>query len=332
MSLPKTELEKLNHIDCLNIAGRAIPLLPYWDGESWHGWVIKDNQLIDFHPHDVRQGEYFGVKAAEENDIILPFIEFFWQHASWPDLFMLYYRISDDIQNLLTSLAKIDHFFITRDSIGSGVSFFVATEIEYLITVSRSIFDLLQEIISVIWKTHIILIDQNAQQMKDKMHLPKSFKDILITNNRLRTKEEIIAKYHFIDELASFYSNIGEFFFCLRSYRDDLIHLGVVLDYIYSTEKGFCVDIKRKPFSLFNIWKDEYKYNDHIYSLRPFLAHIMCYTIGSCNAFIDVIRRTIQFPEPLTSKCRVYNRYFNNSSIITYFEVSRNNIIWWSIE
>jgi hypothetical protein len=97
------------------------------------------------------------VRAAQ-NDTWIQFVDLMWQRANWPEVGRTIQGI-DYFHLLATSVAKLRHFFEARETIGQGlISSFVQTELEYLITVARSVFDLL-EALATIWSQRVRLID-----------------------------------------------------------------------------------------------------------------------------------------------------------------------------
>src|SRR4051812_17234914 len=129
LRLSNTALSKIPYLDVLSIQGRYVNLMPLWDSGRWRAWLPAGDDVREVEAHGAEQLDYVAHERASPTDVIIPFIEFMWQYGSWPDVVHLIPRARSDIHNLATSLAKIDHFFQTRDVIGQGVAHFVQTEI-----------------------------------------------------------------------------------------------------------------------------------------------------------------------------------------------------------
>lgn len=131
-----------------------------WDGGRWCIWIPGPNGMIELHPTQAYHADYVAHSAAGPNDIVIPFVDLMWQRASWPEICPLISAISADFHNFGTSVEKLTYFFEHRNEV-PAVTAFVKTELEYLFTLSRSVFDLLHEAISLIWNSRIRLIDRN---------------------------------------------------------------------------------------------------------------------------------------------------------------------------
>jgi hypothetical protein len=100
------------------------------------------------------------------------------------------FGLQDDVFNLSASLAKIRLLHRTRKEHKTGVSRMVATEAEYLHGVCRSIFDLWQDVMVVIWDS-ITLADPNVK----KKQLKQRYRQMVFSDNTLRTVEEVVERF-----------------------------------------------------------------------------------------------------------------------------------------
>jgi len=288
--------------------------------------------LRAIHPPEAVDADYLGKQAARANDISFPFVEFLWQRASWPAVVRTLPRIRRDLRNFGTCLAKIDHYFESADRLGFGARAFVATELEYLFTLSRSMFDLIQEVIRAIWDQTQFLNDPVRQKAKRRM--PKSFADVALKGDTEVPAPNIQQKFQVPRELADAYASIAPFFAQVRRFRDSVVHRGNSVDVVFVTERGFCVDPAAAPFCHFQVWgRKELWFNDKIASLRPFLAHVVVQTLDGCCALLDAMAAGIGFPEQLAPEYGVHQRFGHNDSIINakmIFEGRASG--WWREE
>lgn len=326
MNLSLEELSKISHLKCEELHGRAIPLLPLWDGSEWHMWIpTQERGLIKMKPIDVGEGDCFAKAPAKESDLYIPFFEFMLKRAYWPELSSKIRGIASDVQNLGTSLAKIDMFYAHREKLSLGASDFVATELEYILLVCRSLFDLLQEVIARIWK-NVKLFDTSVQ----KRDLRPSFRQMVIESNQLRTLSQIQERYGLPEELARFYFEAGPFFQQLRSGRDAIAHHGKDIGTIFVTERGFALARTEEPFASFGVWREEHYFNEKLASLRPILAHVIFTTIFTCNSFVEAVSRVIAFPPDIAPDYHVFRRGSNNEALVASLGVLRGENPWWA--
>lgn len=329
MRIPAADLKKITYLNVEAVGDRIINLVPLWDGAGWHLWMPQpDGSLLTMRPSDSSHSDYVAKEPARHDDIHLPFVEFMWKHASWEDVAVRVRALSEDVHNLAASMAKIDHAFECRKTIGHGVGKFVATEVEYVFGVCRSLFDLLQEIVAAVWE-RIQLVDPELHRKKRK--LPSSFAKVAMQGDRVMTSDEVAAKYHLPAPIASFYASHADFFGMLRRYRNDVVHGLAGQQLIFDTERGFGIPSWNNPFSAMIEWRQEDRYNDRVLSLRPVLGHVICNTIYACNGFTDVVSRVITFPADLAPGYRYFMRSFHNAALLAVQEVHRRQASpWWA--
>jgi hypothetical protein len=293
------ELAKLPHINAAALQGRTILLMPVWDGAAWNQWVDgPEGQLLKIQVVDAVRSNYLAKAAARQDDLHIPFVDLMWQRASWPTVSKLIMGICDDFHVMATIAAKLEHFHETREGIPPNlVGSFVQSEIEHLLTVVRSIFDLLQEIMAHFWNEHVKLSDPVAEARRQKRKFPDTFRKIVLTDKTSRTATEISDSYGLPRPTSEMYEKYAPFFLSLRASRDRIVHGGSSVDVIFATDKGFCVDPKSKYFSDFP-WKEEHYYNSGITSLRPWLAHVVLQTIEACTDIMFSLASVVAFPEP----------------------------------
>ncbi|MEX0595316.1 MAG: hypothetical protein WD512_02370, partial [Candidatus Paceibacterota bacterium] len=312
------------YLDITNVNGRVIPSLSYKNDEGkWILWVPMNEKLTMLYACPA-ESEYISNKPDNENDVLLNFYNFFLKHISYPDINPKIRSIRDDFHNICTVIAKIDTYYNLKVDKNIEVHRFVSTELEYLFVVCRSLFDLLQEIISGVW-SKVTIFDKQIH----KKTLPKSFREMIIKNNKLLSQEEIQSRYNIPESMAKYYFEIAPFFLVLREYRDKVVHSGKTVDIVFELENGFAVDKSSEPFASFNVWKESDFYNVNLASLRPVIHHIITITLKSCDDFIDVISSIIKFPPSLIPNHNIYTRGYHTTAyinLINTIEAQR----WWN--
>lgn len=330
--LNRDELRKVPYVDVANLGGRTLYLLPYWNGSRWHLWMPQpDGTLLELHPRDAAQTDYVAAEAAAEDDMAIYFVNVVWQRLATGAIRKQFRAILDDFHSLATSVAKIDHFFGCSERIGLGSSMFVGTELEYILIRCRSVFDHLQEVISVAWDTEVRLDDPDRQ--KKKRRPPQSFADVLFANNQRRTSEAIVDKYQFPKALAEAYVATEPFFTSVRDARNRIIHGLGSRDLIFRTERGWCVsqdDSHFRDFGGWDIWTAAHRYNDRLVSLRPLLAHLVFGTISACGQMADSFVAEISCPAPIAPNHTVFVRSMHGSALARLDKVLEGGSPWWA--
>jgi hypothetical protein len=326
----QTALAKLPYLNATALGERAIFLMPMWDGQAWHLWInTPDGDLIEMHTIDTVHSNYLAKKAANDADIFVAFIDFMSQRASWPELVRLIAGICDDFHMMATCAAKLEYFHRTRDSIDRLlIASFVRSEIEYLIVLARSVFDLVQEVISIIWNNRVRLSDPTAEALRKQHRLPRTFSDVVLKGETLRTAEQIGARYGLPPLMAEQYAKQAPFFSSLRAARERIIHGGSRIDTIFATERGFCVSPQSKLYGDYP-WTEAHRYNENLVSLRPWIARIIFKTVEACSDVMSGLAGTIPFPEEMAPGYHVFVRDPANGAYSRLLKVATGEIIWW---
>lgn len=330
-TLTLDELRKVTYLDTEHLEGRIVKLMPFWDGTHWHMWFPTSLGLMEGKVVDTTEGDYVARAPAKNSDLFIPFVHLMWQRASWPEIYPLILAISDDFHNMGTSVAKLKHFFDCRSTIPSGgANRFALTELEYLVTLTRTVFDLLQEMISAIWKERVRLRDESAEAYRRGHALPETFSKLVFNNKEsLKTTEEIEKQYALPRPLAEQYADIGPFFSHLREVRNNVIHGGSGFGHIFDTERGFCVNPKTSPFNLFDGWRPEHYYNENLVSLLPWIAHTILQTIDACNKLTGVFASIILIPPEIAPGYSIFIRGPHNKALADLLKVNTGGTPWW---
>jgi hypothetical protein len=206
---------------------------------------------------------------------------------------------------------------------------FASTELEYIVILARTTFDLLQEMMAKIWDQRVRLNDPTAEAIRKRRKLRDKFSDLCLEEKRRpRTAAEIETRFALPRAMAEQYAVAGDFFFELRNVRDGIVHSGKDFDLIFETERGFCVSPRTPPFSAFN-WQSQYTYNENLVSVLPWLSNIILRTIGTCTGLMNAFASLIPLPEQLAPGYRVFVRGPNNEALIEVLEIHNGTSPWW---
>jgi hypothetical protein len=306
--------------------------MPYWDGSEWHSWVRTDKGLIKVRPVEVAVGDYVAKAPIRPSDLHLTFVEFMWQRASWDSICRYISSIIDDFHNLATSCAKIDFYFQERARIGHGVSQFVSTEIEFVVTCARSVIDLLYDATRTLWRAHVRLGDPKAEALRKAVNLKDSFSRVIYAaDSSVNSAAALVDKYGLPEQIAEAYVLIGNFLAPLRKFRDSVIHHGKEIPTIFVTDQGFCVDRRAQPFVSFDVWSDSHKFGTNsLVSLRPLIAHFVFGCFDACGTLASAFERSFHFPPPLAPDHGIYLRGHHSESLLPLQELLKGGSAWWN--
>ncbi|WP_315766992.1 MULTISPECIES: hypothetical protein [unclassified Bradyrhizobium] len=299
------KLSAIPFFDPAALPGHFICSTMFYDGE-WHAWINAGDQLFKTRMWPAETC-YFGTSAERPTDLSLHFIDLMAQKLSVFPITRQLFGLQADVYNLAASLAKIQLFHRTRKEIGQGVPRMVATEVEYLYNVCRSIFDLWQEVLFTFWDG----VQLNDTSIK-KRKLKKSYADMLFSSNNARTKQELVGRFGIPSALAECYVESTEFFTDLRAFRDRVVHGGGQPPTIFEDDSGFLIAAARVPFRDLNIWGDEETHPNDLVPLLPALSYAIYRTIATCENFSRTIEANFTLLPPIVPKFRLLMRgYFD---------------------
>lgn len=257
----------------------------------------------------ISNGFYFSLNKKDGNDTYIKYIDFIYQKTPCFSS-NIANKILSDIMNLLISLAKIDFFDKLDNSYNLNPSDFLLTEIEYILIVCRSLFDLLQEFINFSLSCFKYTYD-GGKTFKKISNLPQSFFDL--ANN---DPESLIKKYKLPPFIFDFYDRYKKFFKYLRDMRNDIIHYGKtdLEGKIYKLDdKGFVFSI-RDNINFANFAKDFNLLGENdlqtISPILPVVAYIIFISIESLSEFVKILENEKFFQQisDIAPKYKVYYR------------------------
>jgi hypothetical protein len=316
------EIRKIPFIDHANLFGRVINALWFFEDNEWHLWVCTTEGLKKISGFPT-EGFYFAKAPERESDINLTFLEFIAQHACWPSIVKPLLGLRNDFLNMSASVKKFDILRDYASTLKTSASRLVITELEYLFGLCRSVYDLLQEVISGLWD-NVHLIDATAK----KKQLPKTFSRLALSADQPRSASELQDKFFLPEQLSEFYVRSSPFFVTLRQFRDRFYHGGETFDLVFVSDKGFAVNENLQPFASFGVWNMEHRLPNGLCSLRPAIAYIVNETLRVCEDFAVTIQRIIQFLPPVVPGFHFYMRgYFTD--VLQSNRRVLEKCLWW---
>ena len=217
------------------------------------------------------------------------------------------HSVIGDIMNFAAVFEK--YHLIFRHSHGQdGYELLVASELEGLFYLVRSLYDQLQAIIKAIW-TNTLLFDRSTK----KHELPDSFRRVVLRGQppNPRSPDEIAEHFGLPKDIARFYADEVAFFRLCKDLRESVAHHGKSLadQPIFRMENGFAVDVTRRPYSAFACWPDGSLQNTRLGCLRCLLAHIVQHALLATLHYVDALRSCIQLPPPVVPDWHPFVRH-----------------------
>jgi len=289
-----------------NIKGFDVPVLD--ENKIFHLWIFRHNELFDFKPQNIYEGIYLAKKSFADVDIYLEFVSFIFQKC-YDENKLDVNAIICDAFNLAACLNKLRIFYEINQQQKLDVRRFVATEIEYIFITCRSLFDHLQRISAHLWE-NITLADKTINKKK----IPPTFSFVYRDGRKHTIKEhKDFADYGLPLEWIEFYITSANTFRAIQELREDVIHKGYDIRWIYATERGFGIDSEYEPFKRFNVWKKEYFINETIAPVRPIICHVIYETFMIMNRFVKMLNDVnIQFPPDIAPGYLLFLRTSNS--------------------
>lgn len=308
------------------LGARVLPTLAFHtQQDGWEFWLSHDQRLIHLiaEPAD---DDYFAAAAAKPTDLCIRLFDVVGRHMLYPDLAGAFAGLRRCLHNLGASLEKIDYFVAQHHTKAiPTISQFAETELEYLLVISRSMFDLFQTLFAAFWRR----VRLHAQPNTPTKPLPDTFsKLILEKKSELRTAKMLVAKYLLPEHIASAFAAAGAFFQQIRRTRDLIIHHGHKLPLIFETDHGLALPADTPHFSGYGVWRPAAFLPNNLASLRPVLAYIVWQTIASFDTIIRSVEDAVTLPPDPVPGFRLFTRGWHTAALHRYARVSPESP-WW---
>ena len=299
----------------LDSSGRVIPkgivydpdfgsdhLPEYANEQDWLVYVPSpDGGLTVLKGGEMYKGTYFGSKSAYDEDIQIPIITFFYQHASFSNVIEYFPSIEEDLRNLAACMSKVAVYQHLSSEFDIDVNQYVLTELEYIFSVCRSLFDTLHCIASKSWET--IELFNGGQNP-----LPVKLTDMVLNEYEPIKESALIEKYGLTEGLAEYYNELATRLSDIKYYRDSIHHYGGSFKIIFPLDEGLAVKTSLEPYSEFDAWTDEQINESGLAPIWPFISHVIGTTIGIMNELPSALFSRIYIPEELAPGYGVYVR------------------------
>lgn len=310
-------VEKIPFLNHGNLNDRFLSTMIFWHNKEWNMYADIDGKFVNLRAWPA-ENFYFGESAERPTDFASHFLNLTAQRACYLGLELPILGIRDDLFNISACVAKLKLMHDTKEQNKHGVCRMVATEVEYLYSLCRSMYDLLQDFASKLWarykpKEPPKIPGKNRPKMYPE--LPKSFADMTLNDKVPRTADELVAKYKIPFEWANFYVQQCKFFTGIRHFRDNVVHNGSYVNHVMESEHGFLIQKDKKPFDGMNLWKEEEEFDNGIVLLMPAIGSVILHTLSALENFSMMLERNIAFPEPIVPGMHFYMRSYYDKEL-----------------
>ena len=303
------QLNKIPYISHVPTDGRDVFLQPWFDASNgeWHLYLEKaEGDFIKMQIAEYYAGLYYSTVPASATDLYLPLATLIAQHLSFPRVTQALYSLVDDLNLMCASLEKLRVFWGLRESIEAS-SFLVESDLEYLFTQTRAMFDVFQSIIKSI--SRLIRTTDGREVIAI---LPDSFAKVILSGDEPRSVEEIQTKFSLPRPMAVFYVSQLQPFLAIRDIRVAIEHQGKRIPTVFETKKGFGVSTKGSaPWSTLEVWTNHELQPNGIGSVKALTAFLARSILKSLDDFETALRNTINpggLPRPVAYDNRIFLR------------------------
>jgi hypothetical protein len=299
--LSPTELAKLPYVQRVPKDGRVVPLLTFFDGADWYLWIpVKDDELGRMAGGEVISGSYCAASTADPTrDFEFPLGTLINMRASFGPAMSEFAKLESDIHRCAAVLEKYHMFFREPGGHRNDMSLLVVSELEYLLVLLRSLYDVLQCVVAAI--SGLLRYSDGSRVSRS---LTLSFASVALRGDDIRTSDQIHSEFGIPLPLAHWYEQQAPFFRALRGLRDDIAHRGGDPSTVFCLPRGFAVAPTQAPWSRFDFWPEAERSPEGLGSLRKFFASFILSAIDACNEFGRVLAASVVLPPAISDDVR----------------------------
>lgn len=297
-AVDKGELRKVPYIDYIPSDSRTVFLQPYLDkrDNTFKTFVPKGNQLTWIFAEPVESCYYAETLIDESKDIYIKLIDVIARHYSFDSVINTLLAILRDIENCSVVVEKyfifLDLYRNAKDVLTSNL---ITTELEYFFGNVRSVYDLLQSLISDLWRrTSNKNLPDNFSQMVE----PKS--------------GDLRCKYDLPESLIKYYIDTKDFFVKCREIRNSIYHRGLNIQIVFCTEEGFALQknplIPNPITSKFDIWPEEKTKENGLVSVLALISYVNKRVLEDTDAFSQALVQSVKPPHAISETHKLFFR------------------------
>jgi hypothetical protein len=304
------DVERLPYLRAVPSGGRIAPLLTYYDHEQsdWHLHLpVEPGRLGRIAGGETISGSYIAkTKPEREDDLEWSLGTLVAGQLSFADVLDAESRLESDVHRMSAILEKYHLMWSTSRTGSRSAALLVQSELEYLLFLLRSFYDLMQALLRRLVRRFVLLDGSNTRAVKD---LPGSFRAVVLEEKAVRTSESLIQRWGMPAALADWYATEGPSFVLMRELRDGIAHRGQSPPTVFETEWGFAFDPDAPPWDELDGWPTAHRWEGRLGSLHRLFGGFIAHSLGAAARLALALRRSVQLPEPiLEDGVRMYVR------------------------
>lgn len=317
--IEREELTKLPYYEGQDLYGRIVQLRSYYSSEDdeWYMYLpVAEGELGRMGGGEVVHGAYFAEEpASPEKDVAFPLGSFVARFTSWQDVAVVSSKMESDLDQLASLFGKLELIANSQSLTDTERSSLLESEIEHLMTLFRSFYDLLQKFSK---RLASKVVEPGNLQSRVFQDLPDSFAKIALNGDEPRSTEQISEAYGVHEDLAEFYASEAEHFATFRDIRDGLIHHGKQAPTIFMLDEGPAIDVSTEPWSGLPVWHETELSRDRLGAVRALAADVAKRCLSATTRYVTAFTTKIAVPPPLISDVTLFLRgpYTANLNIL----------------
>lgn len=295
--IPLSEIERLPFVHAAPRDGRRVVLQSYFDADvsDWFLFLeVKPGLLGRIAGGEPVYGGYLSREVADPvRDVEFPLATLLTQHLSFPKIIGRLSGIENDFHQCAAIMEKYHLIWsqLPQSSVRSGL--LIASELEYLFLVTRSLYDLVHNVVCEVASLLVVLDGTNRRAARQ---MPDSFRAVAMNGDELRSGDEIRAKYGLPAAIANWYVHEAPAFKELRRIRDGIAHHGRTVPTIFELPEGFALDVTSGVWEEFAIWPPNLRVGEKFGSVRALFAAAIGNAFDATTRLVTAIRSSVQLP------------------------------------
>lgn len=299
-----SSLQALPYISSTLPEGYAVASSTFYAGQQWATWLIAGDTFVPIAASPV-DAIYFGDEPARPCDQFVALLNLVAQRSLRAGLIhRCFCGLIEDYQGLAASMSKVAFFHRHRKDTPSELARFVQSEVEHMLTRVRSMYDLVNELLA----AHLSQDLLDTRIPRPPSTLPKSFADVALKNTAVIPSQQIAAKYNIPPALAECYYRHAAALQSLKRARDEVIHRGRSVEYVFSCDRGFAVQPTAVPQDGFYSWPSGCATDAGLVPLRPLLAQIVVFVSQMMDDFAEALASCLKRTDDAVPGFRLYSR------------------------
>ncbi len=296
------ELRKVPYITHIPLDGRSVALLPFLDrnDNSWKQFVPQGTKLTWIFAKPVESSYFSETINDPERDMYLKVADIITRRFSYQSTMDIRFQITTKV---IFSAVMLEKYFLSliryRNIKDPLIADLVMTDLEYLFTNARAIYDLIQRLFSDLW------------QRETGIPMKNSFAKVC-----QKSREDLASKYKLPETMIEYYLLSKDFMIKIRSIRDAILHYSADSAndperFAFCDEDGFALiksSLLRNPGLSFDIWPDGKVKPNGLVSVLALIAYVNKMVVENTDNFSDALIRTIDPPPAITESHKLFLR------------------------